>query len=763
MKKLSILTLALFIAQVLTGQSARIGDILCTDGSTISKEDYPASGKTAEGVVFYVDPAGTHGWAVSLDFQAVNTHWTSQAFYYSEYDIPGLPNYEFSRDALFDLNGYQNTGIIRATHDASYFPAAWCVDYEHGWYLPAAGQLRWMVSYFTEINQSLAVVGGSLFVHDLPRWFWSSTERSSMHAVVISETGSVGNYPKYNYLGTQIIGVRAIKDFTMTPSPQNHYIGETITVEGGQKGVVYYINPENDSDIWLAALNDLPGQYPWGLHSNVGELEDLNGDNVWQALHYQPCGYDATSYLRIIQQANPQYAAGQVDILNGWHLPSSGQISKLFAALPFIEPVILANGGATLTSNEYWTCSEHSSANAWCLGLNNPYSVGIFRDHDKNDSYSIRPVWSHECNPQQLPFVGVINNPNYICANDPLPLQNPECHFAIAQGWQLSPTLGFEDPVSYHGEAIGTDKDGWYLRYFATNSVGTVYSNTVIIHVKPSYETSFDATTCSDYEWNDITYSETGVYTQHLYTMYGCDSLVTMNLQVNSANEKEVFLSGCDSIEYGGITYTQSGHYEQLIAGSTGCDTLVNLYLSISPSPLVGEINGETDIYYMDYREYTYHIDPVPGAYGYSWSIDTPWTLSSSFNSPECTVMVGTRGRAVLTVRVFTDCGYVERSLLIRHDHEPGFTIFPNPTDNDVTIGLYGMKGPTVIRIHDTHGQFIHQFTVDTNLEGTYGPYSLVGKTAGVYYFTIINNYDVFTKKVLKKTPTSYGVREWWW
>ena len=43
-----------------------IGDILCTDGSTVKPSEYASSGKTAMGVVFYVDNTGEHGWAVHL-------------------------------------------------------------------------------------------------------------------------------------------------------------------------------------------------------------------------------------------------------------------------------------------------------------------------------------------------------------------------------------------------------------------------------------------------------------------------------------------------------------------------------------------------------------------------------------------------------------------------------------------------------------------------------------------------------------------------
>ena len=69
MKRLAILLCFLF-PMLLLGQNVSIGDILCTDGSTVKPEQFASSGKTAEGIVFFVDGENRLGWAVSLEFQA---------------------------------------------------------------------------------------------------------------------------------------------------------------------------------------------------------------------------------------------------------------------------------------------------------------------------------------------------------------------------------------------------------------------------------------------------------------------------------------------------------------------------------------------------------------------------------------------------------------------------------------------------------------------------------------------------------------------
>ncbi len=396
MKKASLLFVIILSSLLGIGQTVNIGDILCTDGSTVKPEQFVSSGKTAEGIVFYVNGEENQGWAVSLECQAVNTNWVTSTHYGDMYDIPTLDNFEYSREAMYDLDGYNNTDIIRSTHGADWYPAAWSVDFDHGWYMPAAGQMRWLIAYINEINASLAVVHGSTFVYDRPRWYWTSTERTEAHAVVMSQTGAVGNYPKWNYIGEYEIGVRAVKTFTI--QNQSHHIGKVVTTPSGQKGVVFYVSPE-DGAYWLVAMNDLPSTYSWGPNTDIPDLYNYNANNQFVILHGVHCGYDATSYMREAMGTSPQYASSHVDLANDWHIPSVGQLSKLYAALPFIEAALIDNGGTTLSGDYYWTSTECSSDNSWAINFgSNLYTEGFLKDFSKDSHLSVRPVWSEPCN-----------------------------------------------------------------------------------------------------------------------------------------------------------------------------------------------------------------------------------------------------------------------------------------------------------------------------------------------------------------------------
>ena len=762
MKKIIVL-FAIIVSSLLSfGQSVNIGDILCTDQTIVSREDYHNSGKTAWGIVFYVNNSDSHGWAVALHDQASSIQWCSEHYY--GYDIPNLPNYEDARAAMHDLNGSLNTDIIRNVDFALGFPAAWTVDYDNGWYLPSAGQLRYLYSNFPEVNASLQIVGGTTIPYWTNKYYWSSTEFTGFHAYDMNSGGSLGDYVKDNHVNypPNGIAVRQIRDFDIpNPVHPTYHVGDLITNDDGSQGILFYVNADQ-TDGWMVALNDAADHAQWGNNGNVPGLTDQTCSTPYGALLDETSGYDNTSYIRN-HETNSSIAAKLVDFEHGWYLPTAGQLSKLFGALAFIEDK-LQTYGTTLAKDSYWSSSEADASEAFALSCATTANTrsGHFLRYGKSMYCRVRAVRNlvFEENP---PIVGNIHVPETVCANESLDLQIPETHYASYQGWQLSPTSNFDEPITYNGEPISFDHNGWYLRYFASNSFGTVYSNSVCINVWPTYATSFNIASCTEYIWNGITYSAPGVYEQTLSSIHGCDSLVTLNLSFDSINKREVFLTGCDEITYNGVAYTQSGTYQQIIPANIGCDTIVELYLNIRHSPYVSPIHGENLIYYQTTGDFTYSIDTVEGCFGYDWSLDGPWTLTSSPDSPECTVRIYSQGTATLKVRVYTECGFIERSLFINHDVLPDVIIYPNPTQGDFNIVLYGMQDEAIILIYDYLGQFIERLSVDTNLGGIVVPYSLAGKAAGVYVVTVINHYNVVRRKVVKSTASSYGFYNWNW
>lgn len=55
-----------------------------------------------------------------------------------------------------------------------------------------------------------------------------------------------------------------------------------------------------------------------------------------------------------------------------------------------------------------------------------------------------------------------------------------------ATGWQICVENTFIDPTAYSDQQLNTSHNGWYLRFFASNDIGSTCSNTVQIAVLPS-------------------------------------------------------------------------------------------------------------------------------------------------------------------------------------------------------------------------------------------------------------------------------------
>ena len=201
-----------------------IGDILCTDGTTVKLDQFPSSGKTAMGVVFYVDTTDQHGWAMHLQEQD-SVQWCCFPHYASQYlaDIPELTNFDAGSLALYDLDGYHNTQVIRSfTNTGSIAPAdcflaAYSVDFDNGWYLPAIGQLRVLYGVSLMINPSLLAVGGTPFlqegtnIHSWDGGYWSSTEQSRYYVLFLQSTGIIKSSGKNS--GSAGYRVRAVRNF----------------------------------------------------------------------------------------------------------------------------------------------------------------------------------------------------------------------------------------------------------------------------------------------------------------------------------------------------------------------------------------------------------------------------------------------------------------------------------------------------------------------------------------------------------------------
>ena len=484
---------------------------------------------------------------------------------------------------------------------------------------------------------------------------------------------------------------------------QNYKIGDLVTNPDGSQGIVFHLTPDGTAG-FMVALHDASTSCAWGPERDVPSLENvLFEDNYdYMALYAKSDGYNNTRILRETANANIFPAAWSVDFDNGWFLPSSLQLSMVFGSLALIEQPIAAAGGTTLDNDSYyWSSSEYSDTEAYCLDFGVNYNCGDRKGgHNKANRYRVRAIRTLDFAP--LPIIGQLMTPPALCGEGQLALMEPDFSFADTYGWQMDSIASFPNPIAYEGQVMDASNDGWFLRFWASNEEGITYSNMVRISVSPIYDIHFDATTCHGYEWGGTTYTEPGDYTRTLTSVMGCDSIVTLHLSLEGVS--------------------------------------------------LSEIQGEQYIYIEQNGDFTYSIDSVSDAYGYEWSIDNPrWTLTTSPDSPQCVVHVNSAGSATLTVRVYTECGFDERKIYINHALQPDVVVYPNPTPGMAYLQLVGMEGETQIVLCDALGKILACFSTTTTVAGSKVDLPLGNYACGTYLVRVTNRYREIVKKVVKE------------
>ena len=87
---------------------------------------------------------------------------------------------------------------------------------------------------------------------------------------------------------------------------------------------------------------------------------------------------------------------------------------------------------------------------------------------------------------------------------------------------------------------------------------------TLVLTVRDSVFGEFSHTACNQYQWNGHTYVESGDYQQTLTDAHGCDSLVTMHLEILEP-EVNIMTSGEDFCEHGEIVLNAVSDYAEYI------------------------------------------------------------------------------------------------------------------------------------------------------------------------------------------------------
>lgn len=352
-------------------------------------------------------------------------------------------------------------------------------------------------------------------------------------------------------------------------SAQLYHVGDLYTAEDGSQGIVFFV--QADGSGWAVALHDLPTNLPWSpSHLNVPNLNDIGDPFAPVSSTNDFSGYANTQQIRSTFGMSPNYAAGAVNFNFGWYLPSIYQLCILYAQLPLIETVLLNAGGSSLvssatgTTSGYWSSSEVSTDQAWVVFFtDNPslsFVVGsgvpqsftkaspqgqkVRAVHDipaPNNVYdtTLTYVWNtgstephfFDVPLQTTTYIVTVSNA-YGCTNtDSASVMvidnNPQTIYdTVCQGAGYS-NYGFTVSSQETAEA------GEIVRTYTISAVDCESEITLILTVVPHDTVQIEQTASESFEWNGVTYDESGTYTQYFNNQDGCDSMVVLTLTID--------------------------------------------------------------------------------------------------------------------------------------------------------------------------------------------------------------------------------------
>jgi len=155
-------------------------------------------------------------------------------------------------------------------------------------------------------------------------------------------------------------------------------------------------------------------------------------------------------------------------------------------------------------------------------------------------------------------------------------------------------TICRDDPYQFNGTSYNTT--GTYVAHLV-NAAGCDSAATLQLTVNVPSSAQLTAAVCQgdSYYLDNKAYSVGGAYVDHLINSIGCDSMVTLNLTVNSVfnMHNNILLMSGESYSINGHEYNQTGSYTDVMKTVAGCDSTVVTDITVIEIPNTITPNGD--------------------------------------------------------------------------------------------------------------------------------------------------------------------------
>lgn len=309
---------------------------------------------------------------------------------------------------------------------------------------------------------------------------------------------------------------------------------------------------------------------------------------------------------------------------------------------------------------------------------------------------------------------------------------DPTCYGAINYGTKVSTIT--QNRYVYQRNRI-VKIEGNHMLVATVNDTSGTYGFQLTSYLINSGGNLKDSAICV-FNYNSNIYSNSGIYYDTLTNIYGCDSIVMLDIKILPGVITQTdSVVACKSYAWrNGVTYNQTGNYSDTLSLVNGCDSIFTLHLFINSADDSVTQTGITLTAYATNASYQW-LDcntmlPIVGETNQSFTPDQNGDYAVIVTENGCTDT--------------SDC-YAITNIGMEEWNSSWIQVYPNPNDGHFKVDLGTLIGKTTIQLFTIKGQLLYQKEALHN-----GPIHInANQPKGIYILRISNGQDVNTKRVL--------------
>jgi hypothetical protein len=271
------------------------------------------------------------------------------------------------------------------------------------------------------------------------------------------------------------------------------------------------------------------------------------------------------------------------------------------------------------------------------------------------------------------------------------------------------------------------------------NSQGCDSIITINLSILNSSSGIFNQTACDSFvsPSGNYSWSATGIYSDTLLNSLGCDSIITINLNIFNSSSNTFSSTVCESYTSpsGIYTWTTSGSYNDTLVNSQGCDSVLHINLTVNT--VNTSVTDNSPNLFSNAAGATYqwiYCDSVP-VQG-----ETNQSFTAIANGIYAVIV--TENGCIDT----SECVTINNIYINEYDTGNNIYIYPNPTNGSIIIDFGSENADSEITLINSIGQVVsnrqeRSSLINRVIEGGCGLYFVIIRTGDkTFGFKIVKN-----------------------